>query len=72
MLLHVCEVCKEYVIDRQVTRVQASMEAEIKDTGVEVLSKAFELNASLVNLEDKIAVQLTMVNILHLFRFLVA
>jgi len=65
MLLYVCDICKRHVVDQQVSQVKASMEPEVKEvTAVNVISKAIELNAMLVKLEDKIGYQLTLVNLL--------
>lgn len=61
MLLHMCALCRQYLVDQQVESASAHLETEVQDPGVEVLAKLIELDTTLVKLENKITQQLTTV-----------
>lgn len=54
LLLHICMNCRQYVVDRQIDRVEQELRSEVKDTEKGVFSKLIKMDVTITTVQDKI------------------
>lgn len=59
MLLHVCQTCRHYVVQEQITQFEKSLRSEVKVTEDEVMARLLTLDRVISTLQDKTLAQMT-------------